>query len=220
MATDIQAIIFDMDGVIIDSEGNQSRSLEKILQEHGVEPVFNEVGVVQVVGMTAKANLSRLKEKHDLKTSVEELEKRKNELYEEMLDEGVTPMPGLFELFEYLSDKPFKKAIASSSSKRNINTVVKLLEAEAHFDAIVSGEEVERSKPAPDIFLEAARRLGVASKHCVVLEDSPVGVAAGRAADMHVIAVPNRYTKHHDFDAADRIISSLKELDMALINSL
>lgn len=217
---DIRAIIFDMDGVIIDSEGKQSESLEKILKEHGAEPEYNEAGIIQTVGITARANLKILKDKHSLTPSIEELHDRKNELYKQILEDGVTPMPGLFELFEYLRDKKYRKAIGSSSSKHDIALVVKHLEAEAHFDAFVSGEEVEHSKPAPDIFLEAARRLEIEPQYCVVLEDSPAGVTAGKAAGMKVIAIPNRYTKHHDFDHADRVVNSLKDVTTELLKSL
>lgn len=216
----IQAIIFDMDGLMIDSEGKQSESVEQVLREHGVEPEFNEAGVIQIVGIPATDNFQILKDKHRMSQSVDELHERKKEIYRELLEEGVTPMPGLFELFEYLQDKPLKKAVASSSIIKDIELVIQHLDAIEHFDAIVSAEEVERGKPAPDVFLEAAKRLGVDPEHCVVLEDAPEGVKAGKAAGMKVIAIPNRYTKHHDFDHADTVVDSLHDIKMSLLESL
>jgi beta-phosphoglucomutase family hydrolase len=220
--TNIQAIIFDMDGLMIDSEQNQSRSMGKVLEEQGIKPIFNDVGIMHglTIGIPAHDNFKNLKKQHGLQASIEELHSRKKEIYHELLKDGVTAMPGLFELFEYLRDKPLKKAIASSSIKRDIEMVVGHLDLRDHFDALVSVDQVKRGKPAPDLFLEAAKQLGVQPEHCMVLEDASQGVTAGKAAGMKVIAVPNRFTEHENFDHADRVISSLKELDMALINSL
>jgi beta-phosphoglucomutase family hydrolase len=215
-----EAIIFDMDGLMIDSEGKQSVAIEKMLREHGEEPVYKTTGVVQIVGMRAKDNIAKLKEKHNLKPSVDDLHKRKNEIYRESLSEGVDVMPGLIELTADLAKAPVKKALASSSSMADIQVVLRHLELESYFDVIVSGQEVEAGKPAPDIFLKAAKRLDVEPGECVVLEDSGVGVQAAKAAGMTAIAVPNRYTEDHDFDTANLVVSSLAELNWEKLKAL
>jgi beta-phosphoglucomutase family hydrolase len=215
-----EAIIFDMDGLMIDSEGKQSAAIEKMLREHGEEPVYRPTGIVQIAGMRARDNLAELKKQHNLKPSVSELSKRKNELYREVLLQGVDVMPGLSELMADLAKAPVKKALASSSSISDIQVVLRHLKLETYFDTMVSGQEVAASKPAPDIFLETAKRLDVDPERCVVLEDSGVGVQAAKAAGMAAVAVPNRYTEDHDFDTANLVVSSLTELNWERLKAL
>ena len=220
MAASIKAVIFDMDGLMIDSEGKQSLAIEWLLREQGTEPVLTEQGIVHIAGIRATDNLQRLKDHHQLAASIDDLHTRKDELYRQTLAEGVDVMPGLPELLDSLSQAPVKKALASGSSKPDITIVLRHLKLENYFDAVVSGYEVAHGKPAPDIFLEAAKRLTVTPEYCVVFEDSGTGVQAAKAAGMKVIAVPNRYTKSHDFDAADLIVGSLAELSWQVIKNL
>src|ERR1035438_3348239 len=98
MAQQIQAVIFDMDGLMIDSEAKHSRSLEKMLEEQGATPEPREHGLLQIVGMRADDNIRLLKDKHNLAASVEDLLRRKVKIYRELLEEGVDIMPGLIEL--------------------------------------------------------------------------------------------------------------------------
>lgn len=214
------AVIFDMDGLMIDSEGNQSVSYEKVLREHGVEPQYDAHGVIQVVGMRAVDNWKRLKDKHDLAASVEELMARKKEIYHALLREGVQIQPGLIELLADLKTKDIKRAIASSSTRGSIDLVIGHLGLHDYFDAIVSGEDVIHGKPAPDIYLKATRLIDVSPGDCVALEDAGEGVAAAKAAGMKVIAVPNLYTEKQDFSEADLVIGSLQELSWDVISRL
>ena len=109
--THIQAVIFDMDGLMIDSEGKQSQAIEQTLREHGAEPIPDPAtGVVQVVGMRARDNLHRLKEQHKLTAPLDVLHGRKNEIYRQMLAEGVEIMPGLLELLADLAQTAVKKS--------------------------------------------------------------------------------------------------------------
>jgi len=216
----IEAVIFDMDGLMIDSEGNESISYEKVLREHGVEPRFNEAGVVQTVGIKSIDNWKRLKKEHSLAVSAEELRVRKTEVYRELLEKGVQAQAGLIELIADLETAPVKKAVASSSLRDTIGIVMGQLGLDTYFDAIVSGQDVEHGKPAPDIYLEAAHQLGVAPENCVALEDASAGVQAAHAAGMKVIAVPNRYTNTHTFDEADLVVASLSDLNWNTIRNL
>lgn len=221
MATPIKAVIFDMDGLMIESEGRQSASLEVLLRENGAEPVIEETtGIVHIAGMRLEDNLQRLKNRHNLATSIKDLHRRKNEIYREMLAEGVDIMPGLIELLADLANAPIKKAVASGSIKEDVEIVLKHLGLENYFDVIVSGYEVKAGKPEPDIFLEAARRLGTDPELAVVLEDAGVGVTAAKAAGMKVIAIPNQYTSDQDFDAADLVVDSLQKLSWQKIKTL
>jgi pseudouridine-5'-monophosphatase len=128
-------------------------------------------------------------------------------------------MPGAVRLTEHLHRHGVPQAVATSSDQKHFG-----LKTSRHqewfriFDCIIIGDDpsVERGKPAPDIFLQAAARLGVAAAHCLVFEDSPVGVAAARAAGMPVIAVPDAHLKPEIFHGtADQILRSLNEFDPA-----
>ncbi len=220
MSSHIKAVIFDMDGVIIDSEGYQSRAFEHVLDEEGVAPEFNEHGIVQIVGVNARDSWERLHKKHSLTPSVDELLERKRHAYQQYLDQGLPAMAGFHELLQLLKEKSMKTAIASSSKHSEIIKVVTHLGAINYFDVLVSGEHVTRGKPAPDIFLHVAKELGVNPETCLVLEDAESGVRAARVAGMKVIAVPNRFTQSHDFDQADLVVSSLEKINWKIIQNI
>jgi HAD superfamily hydrolase (TIGR01509 family) len=204
----VEAVIFDMDGLMVDTEPIQSESFERVLREHGAQPRRNNLGVIQTIGVTALDNWRRLRSKYNLNSSLEELVTRKREVYSELLPGRITPMPGLLPLIAMLEQRQIKKAIASSSSLDHINIVTK--ELELTFDATVSGEHVERGKPHPDVFLKAAELLNVQPSGCVVLEDAESGVNGGKAAGMKVVAVPSRFTSDHDFTNANKVVPSLE----------
>lgn len=215
----LRAVLFDMDGLMIDSESIQSLSFEAIMRELGVEPRLNELGVVQTIGITAKDNWLNLQAEYGLEAPMDELLARKRVHYKRLLSENITSQPGLLKLLLHLDEMPTKKAIASSSSADNIALVVSRLKIDRHFDALISGEEVKRGKPEPDIFIEAARQLGVNPEDCVVLEDAESGVRAATAAGMKSVAVPNRFTVGHDFSLASHVVPSLDAVTWDLLNS-
>lgn len=214
------AVIFDMDGLLVESEHLQSKSFEKVLKQHGIIPEYNEAGTIQIAGITAKENFELIKRKHDISLSADELVGLKNEIYSQIIKEGIDPMPGAHKLVAGLKEAGIKIAVASSSIPGDIESVLKQIELFDEFDAIVSGSEVKQSKPAPDIFLEAASRLGIRPARCIVLEDAEAGITAGKKAGMRVIAVPNKFTFHNDFSKADLIIKSLELLDKDKISNL
>lgn len=216
----LEAVLFDMDGLMIESEHLQSQAFQKILESHGIEPEYNEAGVIQIVGVTALENLKLVKERYGLPQSAEELLVIKNEIYNEIIDEGLQPMPGLHDLVKSLQENGVKIAVASSSNMQDILKVLKIIDLEEVFDAVVSGTEVEHSKPAPDVFLKAAADLGVSASGCVVLEDAESGVKAGKAAGMTVIAIPSQFSANNDFSLADHVLESLNELDFDKIQKL
>lgn len=121
-------------------------------------------------------------------------------------------MPGLYELLERLKQKKIMLAVASSSGLEIIHAVLKAISCESYFDLLVSGTEVKRGKPYPDIFLKVASVLRVDPSECLVLEDSESGVVAGRKAGMNVIAVANQYTAEHDFSLANVVLGSLSQI--------
>lgn len=207
----LKCVIFDMDGLMIDSEHLHSRSFENVLNNHGVKPELNKAGIVQILGIGTAENWKKLKAKYKLKDSVEELTKQKHYAYIKLIPQ-INDMPGLKPLLNDLQKSKIKLAVASGSSKENIEEILSQQKIKNYFEAIVSGEDLDNAKPAPDIFLEAAKQLHVDIANCIVLEDAKSGIEAGKAAGATVIAVPNRFSKKQDLTDADYIFNSLKDL--------
>jgi HAD superfamily hydrolase (TIGR01509 family) len=216
----IKAVIFDVDGLMIDSELIQSRAYEEILQQYNKKPVLNKLGIVHIVGIKAKDNWGILKKRYNLKEDTEILMKKRSKVYLNLLKEHIKPMKGLKELITLLKKNNLKLAVASSSVMKHIDVVLSGLEIKDHFSAIISAQFVKKGKPFPDVDLEAAKKLGVAPENCLVLEDAQSGVEAGKNAGMKVIVISNKFTKNHDLSKADLILNSLEEINMEVINSL
>ena len=219
----VEAIIFDHDGVMVDTEPLQSKAWIEMLKKYGKEPELYENGLVHIVGISIDENWKILKEKYNVEEEIDSLEEQRGEIYFNLLKEA-QPIEGLMDLLKDLNKEKISKgimlAIASSSNKEYIEAVVKKFGFEKMFDLIVTRKDVEKGKPNPDIYLKVANEFRVKPSDCVVLEDSQTGVEAGYHAGMKVIAIPNEYTLAHDFSKANKIISSLKEIDLNLINCL
>jgi beta-phosphoglucomutase family hydrolase len=216
---EMEAVIFDMDGLMIESEHLHSRSFEEVLKNHGAEPELNDVGVVQTLGIGTPNNWKKLKKKHGLEPSVEELTDQKHLVYEDLIPQ-VHVTPGLLELLNDLKKSGIKMAVASGSSKNNIDRILKQVNIKNYFEAIVSSDDVEHPKPSADIFLYAAQKLKVKPKNCIVLEDAQSGIEAAKAASMLAIAVPNQFSRNHDFSKADYRFNSLEELSASKLKEL
>jgi|SRR3989344_2188058 len=216
----IKAVIFDMDGVIIDSESIQSKAFEEVLKEYDKRPIHNKYGIVQTVGIRAKENWERLKELYHIDEKIEILITKRRKIYQKLIQSECKPMPGLLPALDFLKRHKLKLAIASSSNKKNINIVLSKLDIVHYFSVVVSGEEIVNGKPNPDIFLETVKRLHAEPKECIVIEDAESGILAAKAAGMKVIAVPNKYTKHHDFSKSDIVVDSLDRLNSKFVSKI
>jgi HAD superfamily hydrolase (TIGR01509 family) len=147
------------------------------------------------------------------------LRARKSEHYLTLLESSLRPMEGALELLDALQGIR-RMALASSSYRDAIDGVLAGLQIAPYFEAIVSGLDVANVKPSPDIFLKAARDLAVDPSECLVLEDAEKGVIAAHRAGMRCVAVPNDFTKHHDFSMATRVCSSLREVNFDFLREL
>jgi HAD superfamily hydrolase (TIGR01509 family) len=144
---------------------------------------------------------------------------RKSEHYLKLLESSLRPMEGALELLDALQGIR-RMALASSSYRDAIDGVLAGLQIAPYFEAIVSGLDVANVKPSPDIFLKVARDLAVDPSQCLVLEDAEKGVVAAHRAGMRCVAVPNDFTKHHDFSMATRVCSSLREVSFDFLREL
>ena len=142
MPRKLEAVIFDMDGLMVDSEQAHSRSFEIVLNRHGVKPKIDEV--IQTLGIGTPNNWKKLKKQYSLKASVDELSDQKHEVYDDLIPE-IELMPGAKALFDDLQNSGIAVAVASGSSKHNIEKILNQLEISSYFSVIISGDELENA---------------------------------------------------------------------------
>ena len=212
----ISAVIFDLDGLLADTECLHCRAYQLALLEHDVsllEADYTEHWVRFGRGIADWLTM------HSLPLDPHALRLRKAQHYLDLLVSSLRPMDGARELLDFFHGT-MKMALASSSYRDAVDGVMAGLGIGHYFDVIVSGLDVAQVKPAPDIFLKAARDLAIEPAQCLVLEDAEKGVVAAHAAGMRCIAVPNDYTRHHDFSKAIKVCSTLKEITPQFLKSL
>lgn len=211
----VQAVIFDMDGLLIDSEPIWAEVESRFLKRHGCR--YDEEVARQYLGMRITDALGVIGRHYGIAGSPEAFLAEWVETYLQLTAGGIPLRPGAAEAVEELHGH-FRLAIASSSPRRLIQRVVELFHWQKAIAAIQSGEEVQRGKPAPDIFLAAARQLAAAPARCLVLEDSLNGVRAAKAAGMLCFAVPSlEFHSPDEFGEADGVFHDLHEVRQALL---
>ncbi|MFI8829869.1 HAD family hydrolase [Streptomyces afghaniensis] len=183
------SVIFDLDGTLVDSEPNYYEAGRQTLAEHGVTD-FSWTDHERYVGISTQETVADWIERYGLRASVEELFTAKNRRYMELARSSTRAYPEMRKFVELLAAEDVPMAVASGSSPEAIAAVLAGTGLDAHLRIVVSADEVAHGKPAPDVFLEAARRLGADPAACVVLEDAAPGAAAAHAAGMRCIALP------------------------------
>ncbi|MDG9720971.1 HAD family phosphatase [Streptomyces sp. DH24] len=183
------AVVFDLDGTLVDSEPNYYEAGRRVLAEHGV-PDFTWADHERYVGISTQDTVALWKERYGLRAPVEELLADKNRRYLALARAGTRVYPEMRAFVGLLAAEGVPMAVASGSSPEAIEAILAGTGLDAHLRTVVSADEVPRGKPAPDVFLAAARRLGADPADCVVLEDAAPGVVAAHAAGMRCIALP------------------------------
>lgn len=206
-----KAVIFDLDGVLVDSQPFHFVVDQAVLAKNGV---FVPLEVVHgYAGMANQNRFVKYKNDFSITTSVEELIQTHIETIAELLDKSdLSVVDGIPELLSMLKQKGFKISVASSSSYDFIYKMLDKLGIRDYFDPVISGEDMKNSKPAPDIFLHAARVQGCEPSECIVIEDSAVGVAAAVAAGIKCIGYQNPTSGEQDLSGADMIIDDFSVL--------
>ncbi|HUU46776.1 MAG TPA: HAD-IA family hydrolase [Acidobacteriota bacterium] len=213
-----EAVVFDMDGVLVDSEPVHYESTVRLMEgEFGL--LFSEEANAEFLGSTDRHMWEVLKERHDLPWAVDRLITRRKEIYLDLLAAGLPWRDGILELIAGLSGSGYRLAVASSALRRVIEYTLREGSLEERFEVVVSGEDVARPKPYPDIYIEAARQLGLPPDTCVAIEDTEFGVRAAKSAGMHVIAFPCMTTRSSDFSAADVRIDEASEIGRRLLGA-
>lgn len=202
--TEIQAVIFDLDGTLVDSETNYYEADRRLLAEYGILD-FDQPMKEKYVGFGSKEMLEDIKVIYQLEENVEALLQKKNRYYLEIARENTVVFPEMKKFLELLKAHSYTAALASGSSPEVIDTVLEVTKLQSYFDIILSAEHVRKGKPAPDIFLETARRLGLLPGKCLVVEDSRYGVEAAKNAAMLCLAIPylSEAALHESFYTAD-----------------
>jgi HAD superfamily hydrolase (TIGR01509 family) len=206
----VDAVIFDMDGVLVDSEPLHTHATKLLLADCGVD--WDERESADYIGLTDVESFAALTLRHGLSGDPRDLATRWTERAVPLLRHA-RPMPGVPAVPLTLRERGYRLALASSSSRpRVIAATLDAIGARSLFEVVVSGTEVPRGKPSPDVFLEAARRLDIPPARCLVIEDSRHGVTAARAAGMRCIAIPCATTAHQDFAHATTRLTSLSDV--------
>jgi len=211
-ADSIEAVVFDMDGVLVDTEHLWDEVREELTLEWGGR--YTPEAQQAMMGMSSREWSRYL---HDTVGLNEPPDVINDEVVRRMLARyhlELPVIPGAAESVRRLASEGYRLAVASSSNRELIDTVLRRLELTSLFEVTVSSEEVPRGKPAPDVYLEAARRLGLPPSRCAAVEDSASGIRSAHAAGMRVIAYPNRhYPPAADVLAlADRVVERLDDL--------
>jgi pseudouridine-5'-monophosphatase len=214
-ARTVTGVIYDMDGLLLNTEPFYTKASQVIAARYG--KTFDWSVKSRMIGKRAKDSAKVFTESLDLPMSPEEYLVARQEVLEELFPTA-EPMPGALRLTRHLHQNQVPQAVATSSDRKHF-----VLKTSRHrvwfdiFDCIVIGDDpdVRQGKPAPDIFLLAAERMGVPAGQCLVFEDSPVGVEAACAAGMSVIAIPDPNMNPEEFRSADRILRHLGEFDPA-----
>ncbi len=213
----IKAIIFDMDGTMFNTEKLWGDVDRKLSAYYGI--TYDEKVRVQMMGKKDYDGLSVFKEYFHLNVEVEELIQVRRKIILE--DTGLVKInEGLYELLNLLEKFSIKKAVATSAFKEYVLKIISIFDLAKRFEVIITGDDVVFSKPDPAIFLETAKRLNVDPSACLVLEDAQNGVEAANRANMRVFAIPHEGSKNHDFSKATKVLSSMSEINEAMIKSL
>jgi len=212
----ISAVLFDLDGLLADSEPLHCRAYRETLEVHGIS--ITDADYLEHWVRAGKGILELIEER-GIAVGAATLRREKAERYEALVRASLRPMRGAQAALERLA-RSRTLALASSSYRDSVLCVTDHLRFTPFFAVIVGGSDVPRPKPEPDVFLRAAELLGVSPSECLVVEDAEKGLVASRRAGMSCVVIPNAYTRGHDFTGAARVLSSLDELTVELVDAL
>ena len=212
-----KAVIWDMDGVIVDSALFHLEAWQEVLQRRGVNfarEVFkssfgqrNE----DIIGNALGGEVSQ--------AEIDGIAKEKEASFRRRIGQNLEPLPGAISLIKLLAEQGFRLALASSAPIENIQLLTRGLGIDSYFQSIVSAEDVTEGKPDPQVFLLAAQRLGVEPKNCIVVEDAITGVTAAKRAGMQCLAVTNTHPRT-SLEEADIIVDTLEAIGVSDIERL
>lgn len=213
----LKGIIFDMDGVLINSEPQHYEAYVRMLDKFGLTfPYEDYKGFIG--SNCAKVN-KYIAENFQIHLTPEQIDKEMMKERDVITEtEGYVPVPGACECVKMLKEQGMKLAVASSSPMEDILAATEQLGIQKYFDELVSGSELANPKPAPDVFLKAIASIGLKPEECLIIEDSGNGVRAGKAAGCAVLAFYNPDSGNQDLSPADYVFESFEGLEFSFVN--
>lgn len=213
-----RAIIFDLDGVLADSEPWWNKIDAQLLKDYGAD--YHGEYHEEVLGVSYLIAIEFYKKAFNISAPTEEMMKRRGQIATEFFADRVGLFPRVKEVLKELQEIKLKLALATSSVSASARPFLDRHQLTQFFDVIVTGDEIFLGKPAPDIYLHTAKKLGVAANECLVIEDSLSGIAAAKAAHMRVAAIPDnrqsgsdRFVDPRDYEKeADYLLNDLSEI--------
>ena len=208
----IDAVIFDMDGVLIDSERRSFECYQEVFKEYDYK--IDEKFYVKFIGRNVDGIKAVMQEEYGDDFPFDEIYKKKSKLSLELTNKyGVKIKPGVHELLDYLNKENYKIAVATSTRRERALELLEESKIKEKVNYVICGDQVENSKPNPEIFLKAAKGLDIKPENCMVIEDSDAGITAAHAAKMIGIHVPDmKFLEDENKDLAFKILGSLSEV--------
>src|SRR5579872_1749072 len=205
----IRAVVFDLDGLMFNTEDIFNEVGRTVLARRGKEMTRELLS--QMMGRRAPESLGLMIEFHALRDTVADLIDETRVLFAELAGERLAPMPGLYALLEHIETRGLAKGVATSSGRRYLEEILNRFDLLARFHMTLAAEDVTHGKAHPEIYLTAAQKLGIAPSEMLVLEDSHAGTTAAVSASAVVISVPNVHSREHDFSHAAYVASRLDD---------
>jgi HAD superfamily hydrolase (TIGR01509 family) len=206
-----KAILWDMDGVIADSSAFHFVAWQETFAKRGIK--FTKEDFTKLFGTRNDFIIDSIIGKELSGGDVKIMVREKEENFRRKATGSIKPFPGVVRLLNAIKKGNFKLGLVSSAPKENIDLVLRELNLEGIFECVVFGQEVSESKPSPQIYLLAARKLGATPNDCLAIEDSPLGVKAAKTAGMKCLAIANTHLRQ-ELEGADKIVDSLENMDL------
>jgi HAD superfamily hydrolase (TIGR01509 family) len=203
----IEAVIFDMDGLMFDTEDLFSEVQSRMARKRG--KVFTRSIKEKMMGQKALDAIKIMLQELGIHESPEAVLKEQVIAYTEFLKIKSQPMKGLFELLDFLEGQKIRKGVATSSLKQWVDILFDEYDLASRFETVITGETVKKGKPDPEIYKKGIQKLDLNSSACLVLEDSLNGIRAAKRAGCVVAAIPNQFTRDQDFSEADLVVKRL-----------
>lgn len=208
------AVVFDLDGVLWDGEPLYHEAFNIVLAPYGRQVTEEEY--TNIIGYSVESAWEWVIQRFQLREPPAHFHSLYDEAVLKLLERPVEPLPGALTVIRELRRRGIPVGLASASLRQWVDATVRGLGLDEAFDAVVSASEVQRAKPAPDLYLEAARRLGVPPERCVAVEDTATGIAAAKAAGMFALQVRAASTALPPLPDADRVIEDYSQFDFGL----
>lgn len=205
----IRAIVFDLDGLMFNSEDIFHEVGDTTLRRRGKQltPELHSL----MLGRRAPEAMQICIEYHSLPDTIDDLLQETRELFEELSAVQLAPMPGLHRLLDHIEEHELPKGVATSSGRRYLEGMLKRFQLHDRFELTLTAEDVTHGKPHPEIYHKAAERLGIPAAEMLVLEDSLAGTTSAVAAGAVAVSIPNRHSRHLDFGHAHRVVPQLDD---------